>query len=238
MAIANDIAELADRTKVNLDQLFDFRVHTQLVWGVFKRWAREGNTLKSRTGATGTVMDQKDLLRRYELYKLEYLLGLPFQHIVTLFEAFLFDLLRLVLVDDPRRLRRLGKKIDVSDVVRIADHQTLVVFIVDRELNELKYDKLSEWFNYLKSLVRITSPTDDQVEQLAELKAARDLLIHNSGIVNATYLEKAGKRARYKLGEKIEISPDYFREGWSLARTVVDDVTGEAIRRFNKFPAE
>jgi hypothetical protein len=129
---------------------------------------------------------------------------------------------------------RKGKKIEVGDVIRLNDRQSLIEFIIDRELNELKFDKMSQWFDYLKEIVKIASPTEAQVDQLAEVKASRDLLVHNSGIVNSIYLDKAGTRARHQIKEKIEISPEYFRESWSLVRTVIDNVAGETIARLTK----
>ncbi len=235
MAITDDIINLAARTKEDLDKLSDYQADTQLVWGVLRLWDRVGKTVKSVNIATGTAGDQKDLLQRYQdYYESEYLLKLPFQHVVTLFEAFLFDLLRLLLTDDPRRLTRQGKKIDVSEVIQTTDRGALIALIVDRELNEIQYDKISHWFVYLKGIVKIGSPTDAQVEQFAEIKASRDLLIHNSGIVNAIYLEKAGKRARRRLNERIDISPEYFQTSWSLARALVDTISSDVVNRLSK----
>ena len=58
----------------------------------------------------------------------------------------------------------------------------------DRELNELKYDRPMAWFDYLNRIVKLGCPTVEEIERFAEMKAARDLLIHNSGIVNFRYV--------------------------------------------------
>ena len=45
------------------------------------------------------------------------------------------------------------------------------------------------------------APTEDEIDALAEIKAARDILEHNAGVVNEIYRRKAGKRARYEVGD-------------------------------------
>lgn len=42
------------------------------------------------------------------------------------------------------------------------------------------------------------------------MKATRDLLVHNDGVINAIYLEKAGELARGQNGEVVPISSEYF----------------------------
>ncbi len=66
------------------------------------------------------------------------------------------------------------------------------------------------------------------------MKATRDLLIHNSGIVNKTYLDKAGKMARYTVGEQVVIDSSYFSDCWLLAKKLIDDIAAAAKHRLTK----
>jgi hypothetical protein len=63
------------------------------------------------------------------------------------------------------------------------------------------------------------------------MKAARDLLIHNPGIVNKTYLDKAGTKGRYAVGDQVVIDIPYFGDCWVLAKKLVDDIAAAAKRR-------
>jgi hypothetical protein len=83
----------------------------------------------------------------------------------------------------------------------------------------------------LNDRVKLGCPTEEQIERLTEVKASRDILIHNRGVVNATYLDKAGPRARYKLGQRLEIPEPYLRETWQLIRDVVGDLATAAIAK-------
>jgi hypothetical protein len=50
-------------------------------------------------------------------------------------------------------------------------------------------------------------------------------------MVNATYVSKAGGRARFKEGEKLAIPERYYRRSWELIRKVVQDVSDAASKK-------
>jgi len=61
-----------------------------------------------------------------------------------------------------------------------------------------------------------------------ESKATRDLIVHNSGIINKIYLEKAGTVARGKSGEKIVIDKKYFESTCVLIKSLVGKIETQA----------
>lgn len=66
--------------------------------------------------------------------------------------------------------------------------------------------------NYLKYFQEITGclTEKDEFADYIEIKATRDLIIHNSGIINETYKIKVGDKCRGINGEKILIDKIYF----------------------------
>jgi len=54
------------------------------------------------------------------------------------------------------------------------------------------------------------------------------VLAHNRAVANKVYEIKAGKLARYKQGERIDIPEVYHRETWELVRKVVSDISNAA----------
>ncbi len=233
MAVADEIDALAQRAKSDLDDLFNFEAHIHLIWKHFKVWVHQGNTLKSKNIKTGTEVTEKDLINLYARYRTTYLLSLSFVQLVTIFEAFVFDLLRILLAHDPRHLAQ-KKQIEVEVALSAPDRGALVLLIAEHELNELNYKRPKAWFDYLGKIVKLNCPTEGEIERIAELKAARDLIIHNSGIVNKTYLDKAGTKARYAAGAKVVIDRPYFDECWALAKKLVDDIAVAAKFRLSK----
>ena len=72
---------------------------------------------------------------------------------------------------------------------------------------------------------------DRAAGKIAEAKASRDVLVHNRGVASKTYESKAGKLARYKDGQRIDIPEYYHRQTWELLRKVVMDISNAAIAK-------
>jgi hypothetical protein len=233
VAVADEIDALCLRTKSDLDDLSNFGKHNHVIWTQFKVWVQQGNTLRSKNAKTGTKVTEKDLLRLYARYRTTYLFGLSFVQLVTIAEAFLFDFLRLLLTNDPRHLAQ-KKQIEVGVALSVADREALVLLIAERELNELRYDRPKAWFDYMGKIIKLGCPTEEEIERIAEMKAARDLIIHNSGIVNTIYADKAGTKARYAPGDKVVIDRPYFEGCWALAKKLVDDIGAATKRRLSR----
>jgi hypothetical protein len=129
----------------------------------------------------------------------------------------------------PRNLS--GKKVDFADVLEAPDKDTITSRVVTKEVNEILYDRPAGWFVYLEDKVKLGCPTQDEIAQLAEAKASRDVLVHNRGLASKTYESKAGKLARYKDGQRIDIPENYHRETWELLRKVITDISNAAIAK-------
>ena len=115
----------------------------------------------------------------------------------------MFGLLRHWVLVHPQSIGK--KQLPVSIIFEAADLDTVKRAAIDRELNELSYKKLKDWFVYLESLVKLGCPSEDEIKRLAEIKATRDVFIHNSGVANAIYEEKAGEKKRFRAGEKMDV---------------------------------
>ena len=78
-------------------------------------------------------------------------------------------------------------------------------------MDSLKYKRPADWFKDLNDRVNLNRLAAEQIERLAEIKASRDILVHNRRIVNETYCDKAGTRARYAVGQRLKIQEPYLR---------------------------
>ena len=152
-----------------------------------------------------------------------------FQQLVSIFETFLVDLLRLWLTAHPASLG--GKKIDFRAVLEAADKDAITGAVVGRELNEVAYERPAGWFAYLDQRVALGCPSADQIGRIAEAKATRDVLVHNRGVANRTYLVKSGSQARCGDGERVDVSEPYHRQTWELFRDVVTAMSAAAIAK-------
>jgi hypothetical protein len=229
MAIADEIRDLQSRTVSALDASHDYYTYTKRAWRLIQEIIKDGRRLKFRNLTTGTSIDEQALLGRAQPYVTDYLVSSTFQHFVSLLEGFVFDLLQLWLTTHPGSLSK--KQVDFGAVLQAPDKDAVVLIVVDKELNQLKYERVADWFAYLEKLAKLGCPTTDEIETLAEIKASRDILVHNKGITNTTYISKSGSHARYKDGERLELSEQYHRESWKVIRKVVRDVSDAAIEK-------
>jgi hypothetical protein len=83
--------------------------------------------------------------------------------------------------------------------------QDLVSQLIRRELHELQYKWVEEWFAYLDRTIRLGVITANESSRLAELKATRNVRAHNAGIANEIYVRKSGQLARAKAGEPLSM---------------------------------
>jgi hypothetical protein len=185
-----------------------------------------GKTFAVQNLATGTETTPAALIDRAQRYVVLDLPAATFQQFISIFEHFFFELLRLWLRSFPQNLLR--RKVDFKDVLDAPDKDAITLLVVNKELNEILYKRPAEWFAYLEELVKLGCPTADEIERIAEAKASRDVLTHYRGIANKTYVSKAGKFARYKEGERIDIPEPYHRQTWELIRKVAADIANAA----------
>ena len=126
----------------------------------------------------------------------------------------------------------IGKKqVNTLDIFSADDLDAVKRKLIIQVVGELRYQKVSDWFIFLDRMVTLGCPTPDEIGRIAEAKVSRDVLVHNRGIVNAIYEDKAGMWKRFSAGQQLEISEDYHLAIWELLRKVVKDVADAATAK-------
>jgi hypothetical protein len=230
MSLAVQIQAHLDRANADLDEVHNFYDHTKGVWRICHLSVTEGRKFEFTNTATNTRVDQDQVLGLAHHYATQFLASFTFQRFVAIFETFAFEVLRSFLIQYPQRLSQ--KEIKFRTVLSSSDIPSLLAKVVDHEINQLKYEKPSEWFDYFENTLRLARPTREEMDKIAEIKACRDILEHNRGIVNSTYVQKAGKEARYKAGDKLEIPEPYHRSSWELIKNAVNEMAAAGIAKF------
>jgi hypothetical protein len=187
----------------------------------------------SEIGMSDQNIPSSELPAYFASVKEKYFLSMVHQQQIALFEHLFFDLIRILLVDKPERLPK-KKQIDYATILESDTKDAIVWRLIDKELNEIKYKNVSEWFTYLNSLVRFPNIPPVTLEKVAEAKATRDILVHNAGIVNKIYLEKSGRAARSNVGSMIDISSDYTKDVWQLLVGVLITLLDSLIEKFEE----
>lgn len=229
MPAAEEVRALGDRATRELDAVHDFFEHSRTVWRSFQGLVAGGHKVAAHNLATGTTIDQDELVRLEPQYARQYLATFTFRQFVSTFEVFLFGVFQQVFLHNPWQFAK--ARLDFDVVLKSRDREEIISGVIAKQLNELKYESVRGWFDALDKALKLGCPTDDEIDALAEVKATRDILEHNAGVVNETYVRKAGERARYAVGDRVEIAEVYHLESWRLVKKVVADVAGAVVAR-------
>ncbi len=229
MALADDIRALRDRVLADLNAAHDYYTDTKIAWDIVHRVIAAGHTFSIRNMTTGTVTTQADLAGKARGYVAEQLAEATFQQFISIFESFFVDFLRLWLMVYPQSLS--GKKVEFQAVLDAPDKDAITLLVINKEVNDILYDRPTGWFKYLEDKAKLGCPTPDQIDRFVEAKASRDVLVHNRGVASKSYESKAGRFARYQEGQRIDIPEHYHRETWELIRKVISDISNAAIAK-------
>jgi hypothetical protein len=140
----------------------------------------------------------------------------------------LADLVRLWVIAYPFHFRT---PVDVQTIVTAPDKAAILEAMADAYVTSLAYKTPREWFKQMNAIVSLGVPADAQIDAFAELKATRDVFVHNRGIANDTYLRKAGPMARAIEGQPIDLPDPYVHDAWRLCQSIVTDVGTAAAAR-------
>jgi hypothetical protein len=228
MSLADDLRALRDRAAAELIEAYDYYEDSRAAWSIAEVAITGGHKFTHHSLVTGTATTEATLLAKGKDYLLNQLAQSTFLQFISIFEAFLFDLLRLWLTAHPYSLA--NKKVDVQIILDAPDKDAILRDVINRELNERAYGSTADWFRYLEERARLGCPSADEIAGIAEAKATRDVLIHNRGVANCTYESKAGPRARY-AGQRIDVPEPYHRGVWELLRKVAADASDAALAK-------
>ena len=227
MTLIDEITQLRDKWLSSLDASHNYYAHTTIAWRLVQDMVRQGNKFTIRNQATGDTVDETEFAGLAQDYVTGYLSSATFQHFVSLFEQFVVDFLRAWLTEYPGILS--GKQLPFRTVLDAADKNEIVTAVVQKEVHGLAYKRVADWFVYLEKIAQLGCPTEGQIERLTEIKASRDVLVHNKGIANSVYVDKSKGHARFADGDKLELPEHYHRESWLLIKQVVSDVADAGI---------
>lgn len=226
MTLSRAITALRDQVLADLAAAHDYYTDTKIAWRMVHDDIKAGHTITIRNMTTGTVTTQAELVAKARGYVTGQLAEATFQQFVSIFENFYLDLLVLWLTAHPESL---GKRtVDLRTILELPDKDAVTRLVVRKELDDVLHGPPSRWFEYLEGRVKLGCPAADEIGRFAEAKASRDVLVHNKGIANKTYGSKAGDRARFQEGDRINIPEHYHRETWELIRKIVSDVADAA----------
>lgn len=164
---------------------------------------------------------KQDLTERYNFLALNQLPINAIYQLVTTTEALFGDILRETLLEFPTKISN-KRKLDVEVILNSTSLEQIKVSIVNSIINELAYKSprdFAEEFNKYVGINLLEKPT---FHKYLELKATRDIYIHNQGIANDIYLIKADTLARVKSGHFLPVDIQYFLQSYESCLQITE----------------
>ncbi|MES2952597.1 MAG: hypothetical protein V4858_29060 [Pseudomonadota bacterium] len=210
------------------DLLFDQGELAQLTYGAFNIAATQLESDESaeievafpigrRPDKTTILSTRKytkaELLGRYQFLALQQMPINVLAQLVTITEALLGDVVRTVIVRHPLKLGA-KRTIQLQFVLGAQSLEEVHIRATDTLLNELSYKSPAEFAASVEELLSIKLFECPAFHRYIELKATRDIHVHNRGYVNDTYIKKTGSHARAKGGSFLPVDISYFLESY------------------------
>jgi hypothetical protein len=250
MSLPDDVLGLNARLLSRLAETQDFYVHTTQAWRVVQQIAHEGRPVGITETSSGRELPAPDLEPLAQRYVTVYLAESTFKGLSGILEDWIIGLSRLWLTAFPVQLgaaygeavergrsqRREEIQIPLSDVLDAPDRDAILGGVAGRVVRELAYRRPDQWFRFLDNRVNLGCPDEGRRMALCEMKAARDVLEHNRGMVNRDYLDKTGAAARYGVGDLVQIDEAYLLGCFAMLREVIEEMTAAAIRKSSGTP--
>ena len=148
---------------------------------------------------------------------------------VSRLESLLNDVLRAFLTKYPAKLSiglkggDSSKSVAISVVIEADDITDVLGSIADSRLQGVFYAEPKEYLGYFESVCGVKLPEKSFLE-FVEIKATRDLVIHNNGLANDLYVRKAGSLARAKTGQPVSIDEAYFGSAISTMKGISSEI--------------
>lgn len=153
---------------------------------------------------------------------------------VSISEKYIESVLKKILIKFPQKLTTTisktgtkesdSKTIPLSLVTRANSLEDIYNELINEKIHQLMYAKPKEYFDYFEKISSIKIQKNIS-ETFFEIKATRDLIIHNNSYVNDLYIEKSESKCRTKnLKQKIPLNKDYFIESIGMMKKLINEI--------------
>ncbi|MDP6634976.1 MAG: hypothetical protein QGG42_08775 [Phycisphaerae bacterium] len=152
--------------------------------------------------------------------------SLPRNGILTLtplMEDAFKDLVSIVLHELPDKIAD-KKNVRISMVLSCSTLEEVRSRTISWFINELSYESPKRYAEIVSNFFGFNLLDIPCFPQYRELKASRDVLVHNGGIANSLYQEKAGDLARANPGNPLIVDIPYFLASYENCLRLLDNM--------------
>jgi len=156
---------------------------------------------------------------------------------VAMFECFLSDILTYALHEYPKSITLKIHDVAACDTIPVdilldaTDRDSAFAEIIRRRVESVMFSRPQAYIRYISEICGVDF-SDEVFACYYEIKATRDLLVHNDSKINAVYLSKAGTKARGQIGDPVPINGFYFRHCVAVLSRISGIVSRDSHKKF------
>lgn len=155
-------------------------------------------------------------------------------YVVSLVEPVLMEIVRLTLLYDKRRVKTKPKgsdgRLEYDTILNCNDYAEVMNVIIAKYIDVLNYSKPIDQIEYIQKLLSIEIE-ESLWKDWIEIKASRDLIVHNSCNINKIYLDKVGDKARGELGSQIVIDEEYYKKIIVVSKSLIGQIVSKLTKK-------
>ena len=174
-------ARVARRDLPKLErQMEEFLNKSKLSKAAEKRFNKIGSKIEDLADIDIFVPIQMKLLHQFP--ELNRILGLIY--LVAVFEGYLSDIVREILLTHPEALKS-NRQLTVEEVLAQGGKKQMLNYLVEKEIDDLLYKSFPDVSKYFNEKFKINlNDSEIPAENVVEIQATRNIHIHNKGVVN------------------------------------------------------
>ena len=161
--------------------------------------------------------------------------------LVDNFLIYLSNVISLIYVAEPDRLRSAKINITADDVFTATDMEILRNLVIERHVRDLAYRGLESLNKYLAQRDQLDFqlfPDNERRKFLSDMVEILNLIVHNRGVINATFLERVNYLESHEIGEQPEIPGAMLDDTVELTCRLVFDIDQRVIAKFRLAASE
>jgi len=125
----------------------------------------------------------------------------------------------------PEKLSIISDKagIPVQLFLEHEDRDAVLSHFISLKCEGLMFGKPSDYLERAASVLSVKLG-EGTVAAYIEVKASRDIIVHNLGAINHLYIDKAGRKSRGEVGDELVIDQPYFRSVIKTVKILAEEI--------------
>jgi hypothetical protein len=158
---------------------------------------------------------------------------------VSKFESYLFRTLTEIIYEFPEKLGinvsgvKPYKTVPIDFVIGSQSIEELIRKVIADRISSISYATPQQYLQFFQEVTGCKTQDEEFIDYI-EIKATRDLLVHNDKKVNDIYLEKVGDKRRGSLNQVIPIDGKYFDFTIATMKRISGIIKRELEKKYRK----